>query len=158
MQFVSPDEFLQKSGFENIPELFNPSGFSLPFAPLILSKAAKLVEKKEKVKFHTLELVFVDEHEIEQINREYLNKEYITDIISFRYDDRNNSAIEATLYCCAPRIAEQAAEFSTELEEEFLRVYIHGLLHTAGYRDDTKEQKKTMSELEDHYLQYFDEH
>ncbi len=157
MQFVSPDDFLQKPGFINIPELFNPSGFSLPFAPSILSKTAKLVEEKEKVRFHTLELVFVDEHEIQQINRKYLNKEYITDIISFRYDDRNNSAIEATLYCCAPRIAEQAAEFSTGLKQEFLRVYIHGLLHVAGYRDDTRDQKKSMSKLENDYLQLFDE-
>ncbi len=61
--------------------------------------------------------------------------------------------IEGTLYECAPRIMSQSKEFKTDNTTEFYRIFIHGLLHLAGYDDQTLEQKETMNQLEDQYLQ-----
>lgn len=131
----------------------NPSGFALPLSRDILEKIQNKIEASEKVTFSQVELVFLEEHEIVEINKKHLNREYVTDIISFRYDDADgNQNIEGTLCCCAPRIAEQSAEFMTSQREEFSRVFIHGLLHLVGYDDQTKDDKERMTRLEDYYL------
>lgn len=112
------------------------------------------VEKRESCTFAFVEAVFVDEEKITAINREYLDRDYVTDIITFRYDEEESAQqIEGTMFCCAPRIAEQAAELGEEPAMEFRRVYVHGLLHLAGYEDDTPEHRAEMKKREDFYLE-----
>lgn len=111
------------------------------------------VENQENVRFQEIELVYVDEKEIVRINREHLSKEYITDIITFRYDEKSEQAIEGTLFCCSPRIKEQSKELGTDESLEFLRVFAHGLLHLAGYDDQTQDQKKIMTQKENEILE-----
>lgn len=138
------------------PEFFNPSGHPLPFKESDAASLLKDIEAGESVFYHTLEIVFTDEVGIIDINTEYLNRNYVTDIISFRLDeDDSDQSIEGILYCCAPRIAEQSADYNSEPETEFLRIIIHGLLHLAGYNDQTESEKDTMTSLENHYLQTF---
>ena len=135
-------------------EIFNPSGYTLPIQESDAQKLLELVEKGESVQFNSVEIVFTDESGIIEINSEYLNRDYVTDIISFRLDDDDsNQAIEGTLYCCAPRIAEQSGEFDSDPESEFLRIIVHGLLHLIGYDDQTDSDKSAMTLLEDKYLQ-----
>ncbi|TVQ01239.1 MAG: rRNA maturation RNase YbeY [Balneolaceae bacterium] len=132
----------------------NTSGISVPVKSAILRKLASLIEEQENLLFQHIEVVFVNENDIIDINREYLSRDYVTDIITFRYDENgNNQAIEGTLFCCAQRIGEQSAEFGTAKKSEFYRVYIHGLLHLAGYDDQLPEQKEKMTKLEDYYLE-----
>ncbi|CAN5246893.1 rRNA maturation RNase YbeY [soil metagenome] len=134
-------------------EIFNPSGHTLPFNSRHVSKLIRSIELKEKVRFSDLEIVFTDEEEIIKINSQYLDKDYVTDIISFRYDEGSaDKAIEGTLYCCASRIEEQSREFDTDPEEEFLRIIVHGALHLAGYDDQTEQDKENMRNLENFYL------
>ena len=140
---------------KSLPKLavYNPSGHPLPFQSEFIPKLLHSIEAGENATFLSVEIVFTDEDEIVRINTEYLERDYVTDIISFRYDeDESNSAIEGTLYCCAPRIEEQSKEQNTDSEEEFLRVVAHGLLHLTGYNDQTESDKKKMTGLEDKYL------
>jgi len=116
-----------------------------------LLKLLEITEQNESVRFKEIELVYVDEDEIVRINHEFLDRDYITDIITFRYDE-DDQAIEGTLYCCAPRIAEQSTEFKDDPKTEFLRVFVHGLIHLAGHNDQTPSEKKKMTDLEDQYL------
>ena len=111
----------------------------------------EITENNEQVRFKEIELVYVDEDEIVRINHEFLDRDYITDIITFRYDE-DNQAVEGTLYCCAQRITEQSAEFKDDPKTEFLRVFVHGLIHLAGHDDQTPDEKKQMTDLEDQYL------
>lgn len=133
--------------------LNNESGESVPVEEKELLKLIKITEKNEAVQFKEIELVYVDENEIVRINLEFLDRDYITDIITFRYDEDDDQAIEGTLYCCAPRIAEQSAEFDDNMKTEFLRVFVHGLIHLAGHDDQTPKEKQLMRDLEDQYLQ-----
>jgi probable rRNA maturation factor len=119
-----------------------------------LQKLIRRVEDEEGVQFRAVELVYVDEKEITAINTEHLGHDYVTDIITFQYDeDDSGQKIEGTLFCCAPRIEEQSKELGTTAREEFYRVFIHGLLHLAGYNDQTKEEKDRMTQRENHYLE-----
>lgn len=157
-------------------QLFNMSGISVPLSRQNYETLIRIVEKNEKIRFSLLELVYVDEQEIIRINKEYLNRSYITDIISFSYDNnlsstdnplqdtneidkvspsKSETSLEGTLYCCAQRIIEQSVELNTDQMEEFSRVFIHGLLHLAGYDDQSPEEKRQMTSLEDTCLSLF---
>lgn len=146
---------------EPVLQIFNESSVRIPLQHDHASAIQALIESHEKVIFESIELVFVDEEEIVRINKEYLDRNYVTDIISFRYDDgaesQNNDAIEGTLFCCAPRIQEQADEFGESVGREFKRIFIHGLLHLSGYNDQTKDEKSEMTDLEDKYLSLSEE-
>lgn len=131
----------------------NESGEAVPVEEQVLLKLINITEEKETIRYKEIELVYVDEKEIVRINKEFLDRDYVTDIITFRYDENNPDAIEGTLYCCAPRIAEQSAEFDNDLKTEYLRVFVHGLIHLAGYDDQTTKEKELMTEKEDQYLE-----
>lgn len=141
---------------ESSLQIFNESGFLIPFLDDEAAFILAAICREESCGFCLLELVFTDENEIVRINKEFLDRSYVTDVISFRYDEHaHNSEIEGTIYCCAPRIEEQAAELGEDLKTEFLRIFIHGVLHLAGYEDGNDTQKLTMTRLENHYLELF---
>ncbi len=149
------------TNFPEIPEDKHSSKLSftdngntqIPVSKPRFKTIINLDEKSENVGFSYVELVYVDENEIVEINKKYLERDYVTDIISFRYDeDNSNQFIEGTLYCCSSRISEQSQEFKTPVKKEFERVFIHGLLHLIGYNDQTEPDKKKMTKLEDFYL------
>ncbi len=136
----------------------NPSEFDLPINQGALEKLLQLVQTGENIEFNLVELVYVDEEGIVEINKKYLERDYVTDIISFNYNEDASSenpqkGIEGTLYCCAPRIAEQSSELESDPEQEFYRIFVHGLLHLSGYEDTSPEEKETMTRLENHYLE-----
>lgn len=134
-------------------QLFNQTDLSPPLDGVTCIQLANLISKKEEASFSFVEVVYVGEDEIVRINKEHLDRDYVTDIITFRYDDSpNKENIEGTMFCCAPRIVEQAKEFGESTEKEFLRIYIHGLLHLIGYEDKSEPAKKEMTGKEDTYL------
>ncbi|MEL7834701.1 rRNA maturation RNase YbeY [Fodinibius sp. Rm-B-1B1-1] len=134
-------------------QVFNQTDAPLPFDEHLLSDIAQQIADHEECSFNFVEVVYVDEAKIIEINKEHLDRDYVTDIISFRYDDaETNDNIEGTLFCCAPRIKEQAHEFDESEQREFLRIYIHGLLHLVGYDDQSQETKEQMTGKENFYL------
>ena len=136
--------------------LFNEAGTRLPIDKNDLIRLASLIESKESVSYSFIECVFVDEDTIIEINKEHLDRNYVTDTISFNYDmDNQKNNVEGTLFFCAPRIKEQAIEFNQDPEKEFLRVVIHSMLHLIGYKDSEDSDKQMMTEKEDVYLSMF---
>lgn len=139
---------------ESVLSVSNSTELNLPVKENKLRSVLSVMEKELQVTFTLAEVVFVDEEEIVHLNQKHLGRNYVTDIITFRYDDtEDNSAIEGTLYCCAPRILEQSAELSTTAEQEFYRICIHGLLHLCGHQDQSPKEKDDMTRLENHFLE-----
>ena len=145
----------------------NESGYDVPVAQSMVYELCSLVGSKEGCTFGLIEVVFVDENTILDINREYLSHDYVTDIITFPYQDtpdvddsgshREVQELEGTLFCCAQRIAEQANDLGETIENEFRRVLIHGLLHLTGYNDKTDADRMSMRERENFYLKAYKE-
>lgn len=134
-------------------QIFNQTDSPIPLKESLYPRVAAALANQEKCSFSFVEVVYVDEDEIIRINKEHLDRDYVTDIITFRYDNEpSKQDIEGTMFCCAPRIKEQAGEFNESTEQEFLRIYIHGLLHLIGYEDKSEEQKRKMTAKEDTYL------
>ena len=139
-------------------QVFNQTELTIPLDEDQFLPLAAQIADNEASSFSFVEVVYVDEDEIVRINKEHLERDYVTDIITFRYDDADNKQdIEGTMFCCAPRIVEQAKEFEQSTSQEFLRIYIHGLLHLIGYEDTSEELKKQMTAKENTYLRLIEQ-
>lgn len=106
----------------------------------------------ENENFSTGELSFVfttDENLIE-INRQYLNHDTYTDVITFDYSE--GKIISGEIYISIERIRENAIQFSQGEIQELHRIMIHGVLHLCGYTDKETDQKAQMTRKEDYYL------
>lgn len=89
-----------------------------------------------------------DEHLL-TINKEYLNHDYYTDIITFDYSD---SDICGDLFISVDRVDDNANELGVSFNTEFNRVVVHGVLHLLGYKDKTEEDREVMTCAENKYL------
>src|SRR5699024_12817482 len=88
--------------------LFNQSTAELPISEKHIRNIVQKLSQREGCSFRLLEIVFVDEEEIVRINKEYLNHNYITDIITFRYDENKQYKKQEDMrYYYATRIKEQ---------------------------------------------------
>jgi len=123
----------------------------VPLTSEEISRIANSVFESEEKAFNFAEVIFTDEETITGINKKHLDRDYITDIITFSYHE-GTDPVEGSLYCCAQRIYEQASEFGTDIKEEFARILIHGFLHLCGYDDETTASKSRMTEKENFYL------
>ncbi len=137
--------------FESI-QLFNTTEESLPIDQSQLQRLAFLTAERQKVAFELVEMVYVDAETIVEINETYLGRDYVTDIITFRLDEGDLMAIEGTIYCCVPRIKEQADELEQDVATEFARIAVHGLLHLTGMDDQNPDDKAAMTLAEDEIL------
>ena len=86
--------------------------------------------------------IFCDDLFLNQINKEFLKHDTLTDIISFDYC--LDKQINGEVYISIERVIENAQLFHVSFENELNRVMIHGVLHYLGYKDKTTEEKKTM--------------
>lgn len=111
--------------------------------------------KQESINTFTLSYILVDKNTILQMNGQYLNHHYYTDIITFNYSQNND--LQGEIYISLETVAENANRFSVTFTQEFLRVVIHGFLHLCGYDDKTEKQKKLMRAKEDYYLSKWDD-
>ena len=102
---------------------------------------------------HPVSLVFMSDDELLNINREVLNHDYYTDVITFDYDDPDIEFNEILI--SVDRIIENAKQMNDTLYNELHRICIHGLLHLAGFDDQTALDKQKMTELENHYLDLY---
>ena len=94
--------------------------------------------------------IFCDDEYLLKMNQEHLNHDTYTDIISFDYSDKNH--ISGDIFISTDRVKDNAQTFSNSFQEELHRVLIHGLLHFAGYKDKTDNEKLEMRKQENYYL------
>ena len=97
----------------------------------------------------SLEYKFCSDEQLLEVNRQYLNHDYFTDIITFPLD---LDPIEACIYISVDRVKENANLYSSNFVTELHRVIVHGLLHLLGYNDKTYEENKSMRKAEDDSL------
>lgn len=133
-------------------QLFNTTEEGLPIDQASLQRLAHITADHRKVAYEMVEVVYVDADTIVEINQTYLGRDYVTDIITFRLDEGDLQAVEGTIYCCVPRILEQAAELGQDPSTEFARIAVHGFLHLSGMDDQDPDSKLAMTQAEDEIL------
>jgi rRNA maturation RNase YbeY len=109
---------------------------------------------KEGVQIETLQYVFCSDKFLLDINKQYLNHNFYTDIISFDLSDTKGQLI-GDVYISIDRVKENAKTEGNLYTHELLRVIFHGALHFCGYKDKKPADVKLMRAMEDKWLKAY---
>jgi rRNA maturation RNase YbeY len=94
--------------------------------------------------------IFCNDERILEVNREYLQHDYYTDIITFDYTEGN--IISGDLFISLDTVRTNSEQFATEYEEELHRTIIHGILHLCGINDKGPGEREIMEAAENKAL------
>ncbi len=94
--------------------------------------------------------VFCDDEEILRVNRQYLQHDYYTDIITFDYDE--GDVISGDLFISLDTVRTNAEQLGLPYEQELNRVIIHGILHLCGINDKGPGEREIMEAAENKAL------
>ncbi len=108
----------------------------------------------EKVNNAIFSIVFLNDEEIHNMNREYRGVDRITDVISFAFEDNENLRYNdirmlGDIYVCIPQMKRQAESYGHSEKRELSFLVIHGLLHLLGYDHMNPEDEKKMFALQE---------
>jgi rRNA maturation RNase YbeY len=111
----------------------------------------KELKKELEFDISDIEINFVNSKEIMRINKEYLNQNYSTDIITFNYSE-SQKLLNGEIYISIEDAASNAKKYRVKIKEEIMRLIIHGFLHLLGYDDQSQKDKIVMKKLENQLL------
>ena len=111
----------------------------------------KNVAKARGFSISDIQYIFCSDEYLLDINRNFLQHDYFTDIITFDLSEKKGELC-SEIYVSIPRVKENAKEFGVTFQEELYRVMAHGVLHLCGLKDKTPQQEKKMREAEDKAL------
>lgn len=117
-----------------------------------LRAAARAVLEGEGVTHARISLAFVDNPTIHRLNKQFLDHDEPTDVLSFPYSTANAKVLEGELVIGVEVAQASAAERGHAVEAELLLYVVHGLLHLCGYDDHTSRDRQAMRQRERHYL------
>lgn len=129
-------------------QIFNTTRKPLPEA--LIGRVVEEVMAAEGFTIEDVVAVYCGRKMIRSINREFLQHDYATDTITFRYNE--GSGVDGEFYISLDVIEENAGRFGTDPGQELLRVTVHSVLHLIGYDDQTPEDRLHMQEKEEFYL------
>jgi rRNA maturation RNase YbeY len=112
--------------------------------------------EKRNGELKDLNYIFCNDDYILNINRQYLNHDYFTDIISFDYSEYDyetqKTLVSGDLFISLDTVRSNSKLIGVEFEEELHRVIIHGVLHLLGFKDMTEQEEKEMRKEEEECL------
>lgn len=127
--------------------------FSSELTPFKFQNTRKTANWLRKVCRHenrvlgSLSYVFCSDSYLKALNKRYLNRSVLTDILSFDYSESDE--IQGEIYISIPRVRENARKYKQVFATELRRVIVHGLLHLTGLKDKTPSQKAQMRRKEE---------
>lgn len=111
-----------------------------------IESIAKLYNKE----IGEISYLFCDDEKILEVNQQYLNHDFYTDIITFDYSEEN--MISGDIIISLQTVESNSQMYNTSFLEELHRVIIHGILHLSGLNDSTEEEEKVMRDAENSAL------
>jgi len=122
-------------------ELKNDEKYSLWLSSVI---------KEEGFNEGEINYIFCDDEYLLKLNKEFLQHDTLTDIISFDYT--LGKQINGDIYISVERVKENAEEFNEPFLNELSRVMVHGVLHYCGFKDKSEEDEQLMRSKENYYI------
>lgn len=114
-----------------------------------IQRTAEFVCQQEHVSNAELSFVLVNDRTIRAINKKFLKHDYVTDVITFPLE---LNEVNAEIYINGQQAKRQAKENSVTVNNEMIRLVVHGTLHAIGYDDTTSEEKKMMDSIQERYV------
>jgi len=106
----------------------------------------KDIAAEYNMKVGEIAYVFCSDSRILEINKQYLNHDYFTDIITFDYTENNR--ISGDIFISIDTVKSNAENFGVTFDNELYRILIHGILHLCGNDDQTPELRLEMTAKE----------
>lgn len=100
-----------------------------------------------------LNYIFVSDAYLLHLNKEQLQHDFYTDIITFPYNETGETKLHSDIYISIDRVKENAVENGSPFTDELHRVMIHGILHLVGFDDHGEEKVAEMRKQEEIALQ-----
>jgi probable rRNA maturation factor len=97
--------------------------------------------------------IFCTDKRILEVNKQYLQHDYYTDIITFDYSE--GTIISGDIFISIETVDSNATEFKVSFAEELKRIMIHGILHLCGQDDKTPELRSEMTQKENSALEMY---
>ncbi len=98
--------------------------------------------------------LFCDDAYLLEVNKQYLNHDTYTDIITFDYVEED--VVNGDIMISVERVRENAKQFNVAFEQELHRVIIHGVLHLLGQKDKSTKDAAMMRKREEEALMLWD--
>jgi len=138
--------------------VFFEDGISLPYKDITVEKIETVIEKSLFNLYKTsisVSIIITSNRYIQKINKDYRDKDYPTDVISFPNEEDDFPQLDeeirelGDIYISIERAEEQFEEYSNSFEEEMNRLLIHGILHLCGYdHERSPEDEAEMEKME----------
>jgi probable rRNA maturation factor len=119
----------------------------------LISNWLKLIIASHTKDLGNISYVFCDDNYLLEINRKYLNHDFFTDIVTFDYVE--NDLISGDVFVSTERVSDNSVKFGVNLEDEFLRVICHGVLHLLKYNDHDGAEREFMRKKESEFISLF---
>src|SRR3954471_20011759 len=128
----------------------NPYEYELDFQRL--KEAARVVLEGEGVREAKVTFAFVDNAHIHRLNKQFLDHDEPTDVLTFPYTDPGAKKLEGEVVIGYEVAKEYAADRGHELRLELLLYVVHGCLHLSGFTDTDEAGEREMRTKEREYL------
>ena len=112
--------------------------------------------EQENRRLSELTYVFCSDEYLLQINKDFLQHDYYTDIITFDLS-ASKEEISGEIYLSLDRVKDNALALGVGYQQELLRVIFHGALHLCGYKDKKKSEITEMRNREEHYIRLYEQ-
>lgn len=116
-------------------------------------KWLKEVIKQEACRVGDINYIFCCDEQLLEINIQYLNHDYYTDIITFDY--KENQLISGDIFISTDRVKDNAVINNEDFDHELNRVLVHGVLHIIGYKDKLEKDIELMRKKENTYIDLY---
>jgi len=131
---------------------FNKTNFQLPQKRLIKNWLVQ-VAKQENIKIGEVSIVFCNDEQLLELNKQYLNHDTLTDIITFDYSEKKT--LHGDICISVERVKENAKMYNCDFYVELRRIMVHGILHLCGYKDKKNTDRLLMKQKEEEALVLF---
>ena len=126
-------------------------GIDLPgFNQCIVNQWIEAITRTFDKSVGNLTYIFCTDEKIIEVNREFLQHDYFTDIITFDYSNRRR--ISGDMFISLDTVRSNAALFGKSYDDELMRVVIHGVLHLVGINDKGVGEREIMEKHENDAL------
>lgn len=123
-------------------------------APLLEKWIAAVAKTHNRI-VGPLTYIFCDDPKIIEVNRQFLNHDYFTDIITFDYS--RGRMVSGDMFISLDTVLSNSELVGATYERELLRVIIHGVLHLCGINDKGPGEREMMESFENQALALLDE-
>lgn len=124
-----------------------------PVDPQPLVRAVRHVLEQHGIQQGQVSIGVLDDEEIQQLNRQYLDHDFATDVLSFLLQ-HDESGLEGEIAVSAEMAARQASDFCWPYEHELGLYVIHGALHLVGLNDKQPDDLARMRQAEEEICQW----